>query len=290
MTTNGPELFDAWINMPSASGLAPDPSVQKLFKNQSAYIQGTSVEQLVADMDAQGVAGGILTKVDRKVTGPFMPALELDDESVAKGCSKIVETMEKYPGRFLGSIVLDPRMGYAAARHVRIAVKDFGMSAIRIMPVLSLLSPDDKLCYPLYTAACDLGVPVTVNVGMPGPQKPARLQDPMALDEVSLAFPDLNIVMTHIGDPWIEEVVALLSRRPNLYLMTSGWIPKYIPEAITRFMSSRGPTKVMWASDYPILPIDRTAAEGRSLNVKPEVLEGYLGKNARAVFGSPKSA
>ena len=35
---------------------------------------------------------------------------------------------------------------------------------------------DDKLAYPLYTAACDEGAVVTINVGVPGPMKPAKLQ------------------------------------------------------------------------------------------------------------------
>jgi predicted TIM-barrel fold metal-dependent hydrolase len=52
-------------------------------------------------------------------------------------------------------------------------------------------------------------------------------------------------------------------------------------------MGSRGPTKVMWASDYPILPIERTVREGRAIDIRPSARPGYLGENALAVFGPP---
>ena len=281
-------IFDSWINFPSETGLAPDPNIERLFKDQAAgYKEGHSVDQIVAAMDKNGVASGLLTKVERRVTGPFIPALDLDDEKVSRGCAEVREVMDAYPGRFLGSILLDPRLGYAATRHVRIAVEEYGMAAVRIMPAFALLPPNDALYYPMYTTACDLGIPVTINVGMPGPHKPAKYQDPMHLDEVALTFPDLKIVMTHVGEPWIEEVVTLLNRRPNMYLMTSGWAPKYVPAQIRKFMSSRGKGKVMWASDYPVLPMERTVSEGKALDVSEEALAGYLGANAIKVFGQP---
>ena len=81
---------------------------------------------------------------------------------------------------------------------------------------------DDKLAYPLYTAACDEGAVVTINVGVPGPMKPAKLQRTILVDEVALAFPDLKIVMTHLGDPWISETVSMLVKHPNVFAMTAG--------------------------------------------------------------------
>ena len=113
---------------------------------------------------------------------------------------------------------------------------------------------DDKLAYPLYTAACDEGAVVSINVGVPGPMKPAKLQRTILIDEVALAFPDLQIVMSHLGDPWISETIAMLIKHPNVYAMTAGWAPKYIPEEVLRFAQRRNPGKLMWASDYPILP------------------------------------
>ena len=45
----------------------------------------------------------------------------------------------------------------------------------------------------------------------------------------------------------------------------------------------------MWASDYPILPFDRTLTEATGLPLTGDARTGYLGANAMRVFGSPDS-
>ena len=45
----------------------------------------------------------------------------------------------------------------------------------------------------------------------------------------------------------------MLIKHPNVYAMTSGWAPKYVPEEIWNVQRKRNNTKLMWSSDYPIL-------------------------------------
>jgi predicted TIM-barrel fold metal-dependent hydrolase len=116
---------------------------------------------------------------------------------------------------------------------------------------------------------------------MPGPSHRASLQQPIHLDEVLLAFPELTLVGAHLGHPWIDQVIALLRKYKNFYLMTWGWSRLRIPQAIWDYANTtRGAGKVLWASDYPLLPIGRTATEGRDAPLKPENLRGYLRDNA----------
>jgi uncharacterized protein len=284
-------IFDSWVNAPSPPDQAvPDPNTVKFLRRaqDQAYHSGASLDDLLSQYGENGVAGGVLTKVNRDIRPAFFDMLSLDDEKVHAMCTEIATHMRSHPGTFLGSVMLDPRLGYGAARHVATAVDEYGMSVIRIMPSLSNLAPNDPLCYPLYTAACDRGVAVTINVGIPGPRQPSKYQQPMLVDDVALAFPDLTIVLAHVGHPWHEEVVALLNKHPNLYLMTSGWAPKYVPEIIKSYMaSSRGRQKVMWASDYPALPVARTVSEALAFELGEEARANYMGINALRVLGEP---
>jgi len=286
-----PLLFDAWVNLPYAPGeVTPDPDVTRWFKREdSSYEGGETVDDLVRSMDRHGVAGGVLTKVPRDITPPFVAGIRGGDDVVHRSCQAVAEAVAAHPGRFVGSVGLDPRLGYEAAKHVRVAAEQYGIRIIRILPMFTGLAIDDALAYPLYTAACDLGATVTFNVGMPGPMKPARLQRTILVDEVALCFPSLKIVMSHVGDPWVGETIALLNKHPNIYLMTAGWAPRYLPAELRTFMGSRGRDKVMWASDYPVLPVDRTAREARVLDIRAEALPGYLGANALRVLGRPAS-
>jgi predicted TIM-barrel fold metal-dependent hydrolase len=49
----------------------------------------------------------------------------------------------------------------------------------------------------------------------------------------------------------------------------------------------RNKTKLMWSSDYPILPFDRTITEGRAIELPEDSRANFLGANALQVFGEP---
>jgi predicted TIM-barrel fold metal-dependent hydrolase len=44
-----------------------------------------------------------------------------------------------------------------------------------------------------------------------------------------LAFPALTVIGVHLGHPWQREVIALLQKYPNFYLVISAWAPKCAP-------------------------------------------------------------
>jgi predicted TIM-barrel fold metal-dependent hydrolase len=239
-------------------------------------------------MDRLGISGGVLSKAPRDITPPFVHGTKTGEAVLRETCERLAGHQRDYPGRFVTSVGIDPRLGYEASRHVRIAVHEYGIRCFRIIPMFTGIAIDDKLAYPLYTAACDEGAVVSINVGVPGPMKPAKLQRTILIDEVALAFPDLKIVMSHLGDPWISETIAMLIKHPNVFAMTAGWAPKYLPDEVLRFAQRRNPHKLMWASDYPILPFDRTVTEAAALPLTGEARTGYLGANALAVFGPPR--
>jgi predicted TIM-barrel fold metal-dependent hydrolase len=287
-----PRVFDSWINIPYLPGeVTPDPSVVKRFKRgNSAYEGGQTMDDVIAEMERLAISGGVLTKVPRDITPPYVHGIRTGEAVLRQTCERLASIQAQYPGRFVTSVGVDPRLGYEAAKHVRIAVREYGVKCIRIVPMFTGVAIDDKLAYPLYTAACDEGAVVSINVGVPGPMKPAKLQRTILVDEVALAFPDLKIVMSHLGDPWIGETVAMLVKHPNVFAMTAGWAPKYVPEAILEVLRRRNRTKIMWSSDYPILPFDRTITEGRAIELSEESRAGFLGSNALAVFGEPPTA
>lgn len=287
-----PRVFDTWINIPYAPGeVAPDPSVVKRFKRgNSAYEGGQTMDDVITEMDRLGISGGLLTKYPRDITPPFVHGIQSGEEVLRTACERLATIQRDHPGKFVTAVAVDPRLGYEAAKHVRIAVREYGIKCIRISPMFTGIPIDDKLAYPLYTAACDEGAVVTVNVGVPGPMKPAKLQRTILVDEVALAFPDLKIVMSHMGDPWITETVSMLVKHPNVFAMTAGWAPKYIPDAIWNVQRKRNNTKIMWSSDYPVLPLDRTIDEGRAIELPAESRANFLGLNALSVFGEPPTA
>lgn len=54
------------------------------------------------------------------------------------------------------------------------------------------------------------------------------------LDDVAREFPDLKIVGGHVGFPWINEIIALAMKFPNVYIDTSAYICKRYPQELVR--------------------------------------------------------
>ena len=91
----------------------------------------------------------------------------------------------------------------------------------------------------------------------------------MNLDVVCRDFPELRLIMCHGADPWWGVAIRLMIKYPNLYMMTSAWMPRYLPAEFVHFMNTRGQDKIMWASDHPVLDMTRCLEGVDALELRP---------------------
>lgn len=261
-----PDVVDAWIN-PNLGQTAGD--VSYLFPGLAERLErGTTLEQLVDEMDAAGIAKGVLC------SGFFG-----DDREW------VLKARAAHPDRFAASHVVDPRTGLAAVRLVEDLVRNDGYALIRMMGLQTLLPYNDAAYYPVYAKCAELGIPVSLNVGFPGPQVPSKYQDPLPIDDVCAFFPELTVVLAHGGEPWVDLCVKLMVKWPNVHYMTSAIAPKHLPPAIINYANTRGADRVMFASDYPLLTHERCLREAAALPFRDAERSGkFISGNARALF------
>lgn len=264
-----PAAIDCWLN-PTFRMSTYRPEflvrvVRDYFHREREAFEVTPLETLLRQMDEAGVERAVLT-MDAADPEPFR------------------DVVRAFPGRFVLSAVLDPTGGMQTLRTLERLVTHYDLRLARVVPFLVDRPPNDKVYYPLYAKCIELGVPVSVNTGIPGPPAPAEPQRPLYLDEVCRYWPELRIVMAHGADPWWGEAIRLLLKYDNLWMMTSAWAPKYLPDELIHFMNTRGREKILFASDHPVLPFDRCLAEAEALPLRPGVLERYLRLNALAVL------
>jgi predicted TIM-barrel fold metal-dependent hydrolase len=284
------EYIDTYVNLPSKerqSEEAMDPNIREWFlKSSPDLIGGVSTEHWVNKMTAAGIERCLLNfSVTRAMDQPTIPTtapMTLDDFRAK--CEEVAAVCRSYPGRIFGSCNIDPNHRMNAVRMVEIAVKEYDFRAVRMMGSLTNLRPTDPLCFPIYTKCIELQIPVVINVGFPGPLRYARYQHPADLDDVCVTYPELMVVATHIGHPWHLETVALLQKHNNFRLMTSGFVPKYVPEEIIYTLNTRAQHKVMFAADYAIQDFQRCVDEALKLPLRPGVLRRYMRENALETF------
>jgi predicted TIM-barrel fold metal-dependent hydrolase len=194
---------------------------------------------------------------------------------------------EKYPRRFIGDVSVDPNLGMDAVRALETTarlhpnVKSCTVAASFVSPQVPL---DDKKWYPIYAKCVELGLPINVFVGVPGPRVPYRGQHPGLLDEIAWFFPELQIVMRHGGEPWTALCCKLMLKWPNVHYCTSAFAPKYYPRDVLEFANTRGREKVMWTGYYPTLSYERIFEELDGLPLREATWQPFLSGNAARVY------
>lgn len=202
--------------------------------------------------------------------------------------------VKRFPQAFIGSFAaIDPWKGKAAIRELERAVKELGMIGVKFQQAIQEFYPNDRRFYPIYEKCVELKVPVLFHAGttgagagLPGGGRfSLKYTRPIPyIDDVAYDFPELTIIMAHPGWPWIEEQIAVLLHKANVYLDLSGWAPRYFPDNLKREINSRLQDKVLYGSDYPEIPPKRWLEEFEAGGYKPEVVEKVLLKNAIRLF------
>jgi predicted TIM-barrel fold metal-dependent hydrolase len=191
-----------------------------------------------------------------------------------------------YPGRILGMASANLYKPMEAVRELRRAVKELGFRALRVVPWLWGLPPNDRRYYPLYCECVELGIPFCTQVGHTGPLRPSETGRPIPyLDEVALDFPELIIVGGHIGYPWTQEMIAVATKYENVYIDTSAYTAKRYPPELVQYMKGHGKAKVMFGTNYPMITPAQALDGLDHLGLEEETKALFLGGNAARVFG-----
>ena len=195
---------------------------------------------------------------------------------------------ELYGNRFFFDLPIDPNRGMEEVRRIKRIHAEVGLSAVSCFPAGTLpqVAINHKYLFPIYAACEELGLPILLNVGIPGPRIPMETQKVEHLDEVCWFFPDLKVVMRHGAEPWQDLAVKLMLKWPNLYYSTSAFAPKHYPKAIIDYANTRGADKVIYAGYFPMgLSLERIMRDMASVPFKDEVWPKFLRENAIKVFG-----
>ena len=199
-----------------------------------------------------------------------------------------VRAAQAHPDRFVPSVEVDPTAGVTAVRRLRAAVEGVGVRAATAFTagVFPQVALDEPAWFPLYAACVDLGVPLFVTVGIPGPRVPAAPQAVLALDTVCFEFPELVVVMRHGAEPWAELAVKLMVKWPGLHYSTSAFAPRYYPRPIIDYANTRGRDKVCFAGYFPMgLSYETIFEQLPTVPFRPHVWPAFLRDNARRLLG-----
>jgi predicted TIM-barrel fold metal-dependent hydrolase len=268
-------IIDVWIQHPTPR-LGSEPMFQSLRRwvpsTQLAPSVSIPLATTIDAMDAAGVRLGLVCAW----WGPRGPLIDNDE---------VAALVRERPDRLIGVASVDLARPMAAVRELRRTVRELGFRALRILPWLWNLPPDDRRYYPLYAECIELDIPFCLQVGHTGPLAPSEPGRPIPyLDHVALDFPDLRIVGGHIGFPWTSEMISLATKYPNVYIDTSAYKARRYPPELVDYMRGHGRQKVLFGSNYPAWPAKDCLEDFAMLNLDETTPRLFLYENATRVF------
>ena len=223
--------------------------------------------EVAAYLSSQGIARAVmLAEYAPKATGV------VTNETIARFCRDHDALIP------FASISLEAEAPYEV--QARRAVEELGMKGFKLLPSYQHFYPNDPSWFPFYEYVQSRGLPVMFHTGS-SIFKGTRIKyaDPLLLDDVADAFPDLTILMEHGGRPfWYDRAAWLLSRHRNVHIGLAGIptrnLPRYFPNL------EKYPDRFLFGSDWPAIPleiqglVDRVRALPYTEETKAAILHG----------------
>ncbi|MDB5305928.1 MAG: putative TIM-barrel fold metal-dependent hydrolase [Gemmataceae bacterium] len=195
-----------------------------------------------------------------------LSGLWVDDEYVAN-------YVGSHPDTLIGFLSVDPtQTGWE--RELEEGHKGLGLRGIKLLPMYAGFTPDDSRLDPLWKYATKHRLPVLLHTGTTFiSQAPLDCTLPRLLDRVAVRFPDVKIIMAHLGHPYEPECVVTIRKHPNVYADVSAlhYRPYQLYHSLMLVQEYGVWDKVLFGSDYPFTTVTASIDGLRKLNA---MLEG----------------
>lgn len=211
------------------------------------------------------------------------------------------QTAQEHP-RLWATITIDPAMGAEGmATEIRERASKHAVRAIKLHPPIGRFYPNDRVFWPAYQAAAEVGLPIVFHVGPQAhpdhPDQPAEYSKPEHYEDILSTFPNLKVVLAHMGvgpadrwpylfRPYYQAALNLARRHPGFHFdlsatLGAGWQPQDLLQMIRQV----GPERVLFGSDFPWWDPRDVLRSVEQLGLGAEEKRLILGENAVRLFG-----
>lgn len=186
---------------------------------------------------------------------------------------EVAAYVNQHADRLIGFLSLDPTQpGWQ--EELEEGHRNLKMKGIKLMPMYAGFYPHDRKFDDLWSYAARHGLPVLLHTGTTFvAQAPLDCTMPRWLDDVATRFPDVRMILAHLGHPYEGECVATIRKHPHVYADCSAlhYRPFQNYHSLMLLQEYGVWHKLLLGSDYPFTTIDATLAGMRNMN---RMLEG----------------
>ncbi len=164
----------------------------------------------------------------------------------------IAQYAQSHPEKIIGFGAIDP-----AVDPIEQTLDDIlrlKLRGVKLGPIYQNIHPTDPRMLEVYQFCQSHRLPILIHQGTTfvrtGPLKYAL---PILLEDVAIEFPELRMIIAHLGHPWIAETLVLIRKHPHLYSDISAlhYRPWQFYNALIMAKEYGVLNKLLFGSDYP---------------------------------------
>lgn len=217
----------------------------------------------------------------RSVVSSFDQENEMSQQPDFSKCveynDRVIELAKRFPGLIFPFCFTNPLYGEKAVAEVRRCVCDNGMFGIKLW--LGRVCTDPEVA-PIIDEAIRLDVPVLHHSWIREEMLPGE-SSPYDIAKLADRYPDLKIIMAHMGYRWRLGVEAVKDC-PNVVVDCSGGDPE--AGQIEYAVSLLGDDRVLYGSDAPGRDVLCQVSKVMCADISSESREKILYKNAERLL------
>ncbi len=208
----------------------------------------------------------------------------------------VADFVKEHGERFIGWCSVDPNDTDCVDQLVY-NVDMLGLRGLKVAPIYQNWDPQDPRHFPLFRMAESLGIAVNIHQGTSFVRMgPLKYANPIQLEDIAIACPDLRIIISHMGHPWEDECVVLIRKHPNLYANVSAlhYRPRRHYQALMSAIEYGVEHKLIFGSDFPSATPEQVIAGQWKVNdvvdgtnfpkIPDEVVHNIIYENWRRVL------
>jgi uncharacterized protein len=254
--------------------VALDPVFKELYSNPKAKI--VTADDLVANMDIQGIDKSVILNISW---------------SHANLCeftnNYIFESVAKHPNRLIGFCMVTFESPENAIRELERCLANGVRGVGEIRPPVGLFMR--PLLKPLVQFLVDNRLVLLTHSSEPvGHEYSGKGHiTPEVLYSFIKAYPDLKLVCAHWGGglPFYSLMPEVDKALGNVYFDTAASPYLYRPQVYSQICDLIGSEKILFGSDYPLMPPTRLISEIHSLDLPGDFCNNIYSRNALELLG-----
>ena len=231
--------------------------------------QPNTVEEFTTIMDRNGI--------DAVVTcAPYSSIGK--DRTYDEANEFLVKSTEEAGGRIIPFMRVNPHLQENALSSIKKGAKQ-GFRGIKFHPRNEAFAVNsEELAFPIAELAVKLGMPILIHTGEPDTYGYAQ---PTLVGDLADSFPDLTLVVGHMGKRLCEDAICVARWFDNIILETSFRSHRDIARAVRRV----GADRVVYGSDTPFGIPEVEMLKIRVADITAEEKRMVLGDNMARILG-----